>query len=298
MSDVNSDQTLMALLALEADEFIAADNAAAPSDGDGTPRLPTLDQRTDMFLRAVYGASHAVTAETRSAVRERLIGAMAADLADENIGPASAPVDPTDLRLRADDSAAQPMPSVSLGLSQLWGSLLQHCKNLLPPPEAFAMGGLRMAAVPLVALLIVGSVWTTGWINEGGYRPANQNFGPSSGANETSPTSRSRGLVQTQSDNSQAEQNLRRDIATTEAALGPVHPVLAGKLVDLAIVLHSEGRYAEAEELCTRALTIDRRTLGPRDPETVRTIKVLAMIYRAQGRSQEADDLLARADQP
>jgi tetratricopeptide (TPR) repeat protein len=298
MSEVNSNQTLMALLALKADDSIATDNAAALSDGAVTPRPPTLDQRTDMFLRAVYGPSHPVTAETRLAVRKRLIGAMAADLADENIGPASAPVDPTDLRLRADDSAAQPMPSVSLGLSQLWSSLLQYCQKLLPPPEAFALGGLRMAAVPLVALLIVGSVWTTGWIDEGSYWPANQNFGPSSGPNQTSPISRSRGLLEAQSDNSQAEQNLRRDIAATEAALGPAHPVLAGKLVDLASLLRAEGRYAEAEALCTRALTIDRRTLGPRDPETVRTIKELAMIYRAQGRSKEADDLLARADQP
>lgn len=297
MSDANSNQTLMALLALEADGLIATDNAAASSDGAATPRLPTLDQRTDMFLRAVYGPNHPVTAETRSAVRDRLIGAMAADLAGENIDPALSPVDRTDLRLRVHDRAAQAAPSVNLGLAQLWGWLLQQCKKLLPSPETFTMGGLRMAAVPLVALLIAGSVWTTGWINEGGYRPANHNFGPGSNPSETSPNGHSRGLLKSQSGNSQAEQNLRSDIAATETSLGPAHPVLAAKLVDLAILLHSEGRYAEAESLCTRALTIQRRTLGPRDPETMRTITELAMIYRAQGRSKEADDLLAR-DQP
>jgi tetratricopeptide (TPR) repeat protein len=297
MSDANSNQTLMALLALEADESIATDDAAAPSDGDGTPRLPTLDQRTDMFLRAVYGPNCPVSAETRSAVRDRLIGAMAADLADENTGPAFAAGEQIDLRSHGHDSAAQTRPSINLGLSPLWDSLLQHCKRLLPPPEAFTMRRLRIAAVPLVALLIVGSVWTTGWINEGS-SPPNQNFGPSSGPNETSPIGRSRGLLKTQSDNSQAEDNLRRDIAATEAALGPANPVLAGKLVDLASLLYSEGRYADAEALCTRALKIEQQTLRPRDPETGRTIRELAMIYRAQGRSQEADDLLARADQP
>jgi hypothetical protein len=68
--------------------------------------------------------------------------------------------------------------------------------------------------------------------------------------------------------------------------------------VDLAVLLHSDGRYDEAEVLCTRALSIQQRALGPKDLETVRTVKQLARIYRAQGRNREADALLARADQP
>lgn len=144
-----------------------------------------------------------------------------------------------------------------------------------------------MAAVPLVALLIAGSVWTTAWINQEG------NVGPS----ETSPISRSRGL-NNQPSNLQTEQELRRGIAATEATFGRDHPALAPKLVDLAGLLYSQGQYAEAEALCSRALTIAQRALGPRDPETVRTVKQLAMIYRAQGRSKEADELLARVGQP
>jgi hypothetical protein len=287
MSDTNSNQTLMALLAPEAEESIAADNAVAPSDDHGTPQLPTLDQRTDMFLSAVYGPNHPVTAEMRSAARNRLIGAMAADLADEIIGPASAPVKTT--ARRSHDIAAQRRPAITAGLSQLWGSLLQYCQKLLQPAEAFSVRGLRIAAVPLVALLVVSSVWTTNWINQ------RDGLEPNGGSSGTSPTTHDRGL---QPVDSQAELNLRRDIAAAEVALGPTNPVLARKLVDLAILLHADGRYTEAEALCTRALSIEQRALGPKDPETVRTVRELARIYRAQGRNREADALLARADQP
>ena len=297
MSDANSNQTLMALLAPEAEESATKGNAATPSGNDGMPALPTLDQRTDMFLRAVHGPNHPVTAEMRSATRDRLVSAMAANLADQIMGRASAPVDPS--ALQSHNITVQPMSSITAGLTQLWGSFLQHCRKLLPPSEAFTTNGLRMAAVPLVGLLIVGSVWTTGWVNQrGNISTADKNLEPDSGPSETSPIIRSRGLSESHPVDLQVEQNLRRDIATTEAALGPSHPILARKLVDLASLLHGDGRYKEAEALCLRALTVEQPALGPRNPETVRTINELAMIYRAQGRTKEADDLLARINQP
>ena len=281
MSDANSNQTLMALLALEADDPVASDSA-----------LPTLDQRVDMLLRAVYGPDHPVTAEMRAVARERLLGAMAADLADEGADPAPASLDSAALRAHGDASVGQPVPSLGAGLSRLWSSLSQLGQGLSSPAEVFTMRGLRMAAVPLVALLIAGSVWTTAWINQGGDTPANQ-----SGPSDTSPNPRNRGL-NPQPDNLRSEQELRRDIAAAEAASGRDSPALAPKLVDLASLLYAQGRYAEAEAACSRALTIAQRALGPRDPETVRTTKQLAMIYRAQGRSREADELLAHVGQP
>jgi tetratricopeptide (TPR) repeat protein len=265
-----------------------------PADADKTALLPTLDQRTDMFLRAVHGPGHPIRAELRAAARERLLGAMAADLADESADPALAPVDSAEFRAPSDASAGPRAPSFTGGLSRLWGSLLQYGQEgLSAASEVFTLRGLRMAAVPLVALLIAGSVWTTAWINQEDYSPANQSAGPS----ETSPISRSRGL-NSQPNNSQTEQDLRRDIAAAEATFGPNHPALVPKLVDLAGLLYSEGQYADAAALCSRALTIAQRALGPRDPEMVRTVKQLAMIYRAQGRSREADELLARVGQP
>jgi Tetratricopeptide repeat len=288
MSDTNSNQTLMALLASEAEEeSIASDDAVGLSDSHGTPQLPTLDQRTDMFLYAVHGPNHSVTPEMRSAARDRLIDAMAADLADQTIGPASVPVETT--ALQSHGVVAERRPATTSGLSQAWSSFLQHCQTLLPSADAFNVRGLRLAAVPLVALLVVGSVWTTGWINQRDY------IEPSGGPSGTSPPTRDRGLPPV---DSPAELNLRRDIAAAEAAHGPTNPILAQKLVDLAVLLHADGRYEEAETLCTRALSIQQRALGPKNVETVRTVRQLARIYRAQGRNREADALLARADQP
>lgn len=293
MSDANTDQTLKALLALEADDSIAPDSTVKPSDMDQALPLPTLDQRSDMFLRAVYGLDRPITPEMRAAARDRLIGAMAADLADDGPAAGSGPVELPERPLQSDSNVAQFIPSPIAGLSQLWASFLKYGKSLTAPSELFTVRGLRMAAVPLVALLIAGTVWTTAWINQEGYSPADENTSPG----EASPTARSRGL-NTQADKSQAEQNLRRDIAAAEATFGPDHSVLVPKLVDLASLLYSEGRYAQAETLCTRALAIAQRTLGPRDPETVRAVKELAMIYRAQGRSREADELLTRVGEP
>jgi tetratricopeptide (TPR) repeat protein len=305
MSDASSKQTLMALLALDADDSVAADGPVASTGSAAEPQpLPTLDQRTDMYLRAVYGPDHPVSAELRAAVRTRLIEAMSDDLADESIGPApAAPFDPATPQTHRSEgfaksttkSTARSPASASAGLAQLWNALLQSCQDLLQP--AFTTRGLRMAAVPLVALLIAGSVWTTGWINPSGDGLGTQGPPSLNDGGGASPGTRSRSLNAGPND-LQAEQNLRRDIAATEAKLGPSHPTLAQKLVDLASLLRSEGRYTEAEALCTRALAIEQEALGPRDPVTIRTIKELAMIYRAQGRTKEADDLLARIGPP
>jgi tetratricopeptide (TPR) repeat protein len=291
----------MALLALDADDSVAADGPGASTGSAAEPQqLPTLDQRTDMYLRAVYGPDHPVSAELRTAVRRRLIEAMSDDLADESIGPAAAAAfDPATPQTHRSEGFAQPTAqstaSAAAGLAQLWNALLQSCQDLLQP--AFTTRGLQMAAVPLVALLIAGSVWTTGWINPGGDGIGTQGPPSLNDGGEASPGARSRSLNAGPTD-LQAEQNLRRDIAATEAKLGPSHPMLAQKLVDLASLLRSEGRYTEAEALCTRALAIEQEALGPRDPVTIRTIKELAMIYRAQGRTKEADDLLARIGPP
>jgi len=296
MSEASSKQTLMALLALDADDSVSADGAVASNGSDAVRQLPSLDQRTDMYLRAVYGPDHPVSAELRATVRARLLEAMADDLADENIGPAaSAPVDPAGAQIHRRESAAQSTASAGNGLARLVETLLQRCQDLLQP--AFTTRGLGMAAVPLVALLIAGSVWTTGWINPGGDGLGDQGAQSINDGGGTSPTTRNRSLNGQLSD-VQAEQNLRRDIAATEATLGPSHPAVARKLVDLASLLRSERRYAEAEALCTRALAIEQQALGAKDPELIRTIKELAMIYRAQGRTKEADDLLARIGPP
>jgi Tetratricopeptide repeat len=284
MPDPNSDQALMALLALEAEDSAVERDAAAPIGGPQVAQLPTLDQRVAMYLTAVHGPDAAITAEMRSAARDRLLTAMAADLADEMTGPLPAPRLPTVRAVRG--VAAQSAVPMSAGLSRLWAGLVRDLQQLLSPAAAaFSIRGLRLAAVPLLALIVVGSVGTGMWMNDS----ANQ--GTNIGPTENAPLTRSL------TPSSVPEQNLERAIAADEATLGPNHPAVARKLVDLADLYRQDGRYADAEALCTRALTIQQRALGPKNPETVRTLKELAAVYRAQGRNREADDLLSQANQ-
>src|SRR5262249_6581178 len=153
-----------------------------------------------------------------------------------------------------------------------------------PAAELFAMRAVRMAAVPLLALLVVGSIWT-GMLTD---READS---PGADMSQGADSPRTRGLA------TPAERDLKRDIAAAEAARGPAHPEVASKLADLAALYRAQGRYADAEGLYTRALTIQRNTLGAGHADVIRTTRELAEVYRAQGRVNEADDLLRRADQ-
>ena len=156
----------------------------------------------------------------------------------------------------------------------------------------FTVRGLGMAAVPLVVLLVAGSLWTQNRFN--GTEVPGQ-AAPKQGAAAPSPATRGFGQ---QAVDSAAEHSLESAIAAEEAAHGRSTPAVARELVDLAGLFRADGRYAEAQALCERALIIEDQALGPKNPETIRTAKELAAIYRAQGRNKDADAILTRADQP
>lgn len=94
------------------------------------------------------------------------------------------------------------------------------------------------------------------------------------------------------------EENLKREVAGTEAKFGSTSPAIAGKLVDLAKLYRSEGRYREAEELYKRALAIQQRARDLKNSDLIRTLNELAAVYRAEGRNKEAEDLFTRNGQP
>ena len=292
MAETHSSQALLALLAAEASE----QNDDALTGVTATERsdefcLPTLDQRTDMFLKAVYGSDYTVTPEIRLAVRNRLLSAMAANLAEETIDSAAeAAVVP-----HVEAARTRIVSPMSDGFSQIRASAGDAWQKMVSSAaELFTSRGLRMAAVPLVALLVVGSAWSVSWMNSDNHltNPTVQ-----ADNNSLQDMPKSRGLGQP-AHPVETEQSLEREIAADEAALGPSHPTVAQKLVDLASLYRSQGRYHEAEVLCTRALAIQDQTIGAKNPETIRTLKELAMVYRAQGRNREADDLLARGHLP
>ena len=80
MADTGSDRTLEALLELEEDALDRSPRSQ--SNVDGRSSLPTLNERVEMYLRAVHGSEHVATADARAAAREQMLSAMAADLAD------------------------------------------------------------------------------------------------------------------------------------------------------------------------------------------------------------------------
>ena len=295
MSDTLSEQTLMALLAPRAADMSAEPGMAVPAVGRRIASLPSLDERIEMFARMVCGPDVTVTPEIRAVARDHILTAIAADLVGAT----------TDLT--SEDSASEyltsesqhlnsfavqfetAMPGVreSAGQSQFSAGFVRDLARLLSCAAAsFSMLRLGMAAVPLVALLVAGSVLTQNWLDSGET--------PVQGSTANPP--KVRGL-EPQTLDTVAEQNLRHAVAAEEAAHGRSHPAVARKLVDLVSLLQADGRYAEAQALCERALIIQDQALGPNNPETLRTIKALATVYRAEGRAKEADEILTRANQ-
>jgi tetratricopeptide (TPR) repeat protein len=298
MTERQSEQTLMLLLELEPDHF-APGQSTSPNES-AMIALPTLDQRTEMFLKTIYGADSTITPQMRAAARERLLSGMAADLAQESAGEAFVPQDP-DLQTPQSVSVNPGTTNaLSLSVSHIWTGFVSSLQNLLSPSlEIFTMHGLRVAAMPLVALLVVSSAWTISSFNQGDYSdiesPLSNRSSNNGAPNESSA---SRGLTpNSRSNRAVREQNLDREIIAEEAALVAVHPTVAQKMVELAGLYRTDGRYDEAEALCKRALAIQQRGLPANDPAIGRTIKELALIYGAQGRTEEANELLKRINQ-
>jgi len=289
MPDTRSEDTLMALLALDTEDFSDELATATPEQVPVVRRLPTLDERIAMFVSAIHGSDRTVTVEMRARAREHVLAAMAADLVDETTDfvpgaedPSIPPAQPTNVEAGAKWSG-----DLSRFLVAIVGVLQRAISSVA---AIFTMPVLRMAAVPLAALLVVGSVWSGNWLN------SNEPSEPLNGPTSDAPKVRSFGTSEPV--DTAAEQNLEHAIAAEEAKHGAANPAVARKLVDLASLFREDGRYDEAEKLCARALAIQQPVLGAKSPDTLRTLEELALVYRAQGRGVEADQLLRQAGQP
>src|SRR5262249_48731879 len=137
---------------------LAADRDEAARTELAPEGLPSLDARVEMFLRAVHGPQAEPTAAQRMAARAHILDAMAADLAAETVDrPAPAQSAVQAEGRRAISSAA---PS-SIGWGETGAKITEPLLKLFAPAgEVFAMRAVRMAAVPLLALLVVGTIWT------------------------------------------------------------------------------------------------------------------------------------------
>ena len=68
----------------------------------------------------------------------------------------------------------------------------------------------------------------------------------------------------------EAEPLFQRAIAIDKKALGPEHPGLATRLVNLGNLYRVQGKYEEAELLIRRAIAINEKTLGTEHMHTIR----------------------------
>lgn len=152
MAKIDSKQALMAVFAPEDDD---SRSAAAAS---GVESLPGLEQRVDLFLRALHG-TQTVSAQERARARLRILDAMAADLAGETDDTLAQNV--TTVSAAAPSRAATRATASGPNILSRIGEVLREA--LLFPLTLSAGHPMRLAAVSCTALLVAGGAWTATW---------------------------------------------------------------------------------------------------------------------------------------
>jgi tetratricopeptide (TPR) repeat protein len=76
---------------------------------------------------------------------------------------------------------------------------------------------------------------------------------------------------------------------------GPEDPRLAATLNTLAVLYHTQRKYAQAESFYQRVLRLLEQTIGPEHPTLATTLNNLAIVYEAQGQYGAAEPLYQRA---
>ena len=94
---------------------------------------------------------------------------------------------------------------------------------------------------------------------------------------------------------SQAEPLAKKALERAEKSLGPVHPLVAICLNNLAAVYKAQGKYVAAEPLYRRALAIRESTYGAEHPFVATSLDNLALLYKAEGKFAEAEQLYRRS---
>lgn len=76
---------------------------------------------------------------------------------------------------------------------------------------------------------------------------------------------------------------------------GPEEPRLAATLNTLAVLYHSQRKYAQAASFYQRVLRLLEHTIGPEHPTLAATLNNLAIVHEAQGEYGAAEPLYQRA---
>ena len=88
---------------------------------------------------------------------------------------------------------------------------------------------------------------------------------------------------------------VKRALELREAALGPMHPLVAQCMSLMGIVQIELNDFAQAESSLKRSLFIRETLLGADAPETANSLNSLAVLHRRQGRFFQAEPLFQRA---
>jgi hypothetical protein len=303
MVDAAADRALEALLAS------AADTAPAPA------RRVTLDERVELYLRAVHGAKHEVTAGERALARRHILAAMAAAIAETGTAGGELPASGSSRTMAATGTAVGHMAagrSAPVWLARILNAVrrttrvdyarvsqpscprLSRASTSAHAPgetwmagtspamttkrlEFFPLRGVSLAAAPLLLLIVAGALWHHIPLD-----PAAPPAPEQAGTSAPPPSARATRSLSPSADPG-AEEQLKRQVALAEARSAG-HPDVADALVRLADFYRAQGRHGAAAVHYERALAIREAALGPTHPATGEARERLAASQRVLGR--------------
>ena len=153
MTKAASSKALAALLAIG-----DGGDQAGPTE----EAVPTVNERVELFLRAVHGSSREFTAHDRAVARSRILDAMADDPADKINELSGTP-------LKASPQRRKPARIflTSLALAHQREPLRDHITRFLGPlffPSGPAAGlQIRFVTASLAVIVLAGAGWTGTW---------------------------------------------------------------------------------------------------------------------------------------
>jgi tetratricopeptide (TPR) repeat protein len=105
------------------------------------------------------------------------------------------------------------------------------------------------------------------------------------------------GMLRSQRNCHKSETMKSRVIETSRRTLGPEHPQTVTCIHDFALIISSQGKYAEAEKIYRRVvpLQLDSMMLFPQNRQTLNSMNNLAVVLGFQSKYHDAGITLQRA---
>lgn len=135
-------------------------SVAAGRPGADTRSLSGLDERVNLFLRAMHGTRTA-TAKERASARLRILGAIADDLAGDSADYLAQ--SSQDFSAAAPRRAATKATAGSLAMLARFGDVLREALLWPLTMPGFAGQPMRLAAAAFATVLVAGGAWTATW---------------------------------------------------------------------------------------------------------------------------------------